>query len=104
MLSATVIDGSVLGLSVNPLDDGHFCAVTNTGSLIVHKIPQNFLARDEAFNEAKKKKKKRHLNEKAIDFVASENLHKDAINAVNWITQDRIVTGSSDHCMKLIDV
>jgi hypothetical protein len=46
LLSSTEIDGSVLGMSVNPLDDGHFCTVTNTGNLSVHKIPQNFLAKD----------------------------------------------------------
>ena len=69
-LSTTDIEASIFGIDVNPLDDGHFCTVTNTGALFVHKIPQNFLARDEAFNQAKKSKKKRHLNEKIIDFVA----------------------------------
>lgn len=45
-LSTTDIESTILGIDVNPLDDGHFCTVTNTGALLVHKIPQNFLARD----------------------------------------------------------
>lgn len=69
-MSTTDVESSILGIDVNPLDDGHFCTVTNTGDLHIHKIPHNFLSRDETFNQAKKSKKKRHLNEKTIDFVA----------------------------------
>ncbi len=61
-MSSTEIEGAILGIDVNPLDDGHFCTVTNTGSLLVHKIPQNFLSSDESFNSVKNKKKKRQLN------------------------------------------
>ena len=93
-----------MAIDLNPIDDGHFCVVGNKGNLSIYQIPPNFSHVDENFNSIKKNKKKVQLNQKSINFVISENIHSDSINAVNWICQDRIVTGSSDHTMQLIDV
>lgn len=62
VLSTTEVEGAVLGLDVNPLDDGHFCTATNTGTLLIHKIPHDFLTDCSSHNQSKKLKKKRHLN------------------------------------------
>lgn len=52
----------------------------------------------------KKKNKKIHLNEKSIFLAAKEKVHQDAISTIAWVSQDRIVTGSQDHSIKLMDV
>jgi len=45
-LSTTTHKGSILGIDINSLDDGNFCAVGNEGFHSVYKIAENFMDSD----------------------------------------------------------
>lgn len=53
---------------------------------------------------AKNKKKKRELALNVLPLIAADKVHEDSIESVCWMTTERLITGSSDHSMKIIDV
>lgn len=56
-------------------------------------------------NSVKSKKKKRELTLNTLPLIGKqEKIHEDSIESVCWVSTDMIVTGSSDHSMKIIDV
>jgi hypothetical protein len=50
------------------------------------------------------KKKKRKTNQKQLPHLASEQVHKDEINSLCWLTSSTVTTGSSDHSIKATDI
>lgn len=48
LLSTNEHSGSILAIDVNPMLDGHFCAVGSEGVINIYRIPEDFL--EEEYN------------------------------------------------------
>jgi WD40 repeat protein len=103
LISSNAHEGSINSIGVSPGSDMHVATGGSEGKLSIWQIPSDFDAVG-SHNSVKSKKKKVELTLNALPKLASESIHKGTIEYLAWITDQEVVSSSSDHQIGITDV
>jgi len=96
-------EGSVLAIDVNPLDPTIYCSGGFDHTLNLWKLGEKELeANGSAAGEAGARKKVK-LAVRKLAPMSRNTIHFDAISSCIWAQDNKIITGSYDHTIKLFD-
>ena len=84
LISTNAHDGSINCIEASPGSDMHIATGGEEGILSIWEIPNKF-GENGSQNVNKGKKKKVELNLSILPKLASEQIHKGTIEAINWI-------------------